>query len=82
MGSVHRSESLNGGSQITQIDMQGNVYNGHFGMYWQDIHGVQADDFEMGFDNPDWTRLLSADPWVCMLFAEIGAEDETASFPS
>jgi hypothetical protein len=69
----------NGGSQITQvIDMQGNVYNGHFGIYWQDMHGVQADDFEMGFDNPDWTETsYPADPMgMSMLFAEISSQEE------
>ena len=47
------------GGEITQvIDMQGKVYNGHFGMYWQDMHQVQADDLEMGFESGWYTASI------------------------
>ena len=51
------------GPDISQVvDMEGRVYNGHFGLYWEQTYQVQVDDDDPLFDNPEWSEVpYSAD---------------------
>ena len=51
------------GPDISQVvDMEGGVYNGHFGLYWEQTYQVQVDDDDPLFDNLEWSEVpYSAD---------------------